>query len=61
MKKYVLLIFIILLMIATIALSCWSVWFNFYEVKAMADYPMWYWEACFAIFVCYLILKLWDD
>ena len=61
MKRNLLCALAILVLLASICIMIWQVWFNFYEVKAIADYPMWYWMAGFVLLVSCLVLRLWKD
>ena len=61
MKRIIKIILFFVIGIGALAMIGWNVWFNWYEVKSTADYPLWSWLAYGALIVVGLYLKYSDD
>lgn len=63
MKRIINNIILVLVGIGALSMIVWNVWFNWYEVKATADYPLWSWLAYGALMLAglYLIYTEYND
>lgn len=57
MKRIITILLYVVFGIGAIFMIGWSVWFNWYDVKASADYPLWSWLAYLALILIGLWIK----